>query len=121
MTVTSSDTQRMPSDLDALVTQENLAEEDGLDPFDRLTCRTHHQWVHRCVGSPVHVVVVTGHRWCRDCAVAAGVAVDELCGTVYVTCPRCGRPPAVRATGQIIRACRKSLALCQAARSRRGL
>lgn len=83
---------------------------DGLDPLERLTCRTHRRWVHQCISAQVHVFVVTGHRWCRDCECAADVAVDELTWNVTVTCPSCGKPPDGAATRQIVRTCRASLA-----------
>lgn len=89
---------------------EDLAELDDLDPLERLTCRTHRRWVHECISAANHVFVVTGHRWCRDCQCAANVAVDQLTWTVTVTCPRCLRTPESRATRQIIRTCRASLA-----------
>lgn len=89
---------------------EDLAERDGLDPLERLTCRTHRRWVHECISSAAHVFVVTGHRWCRGCECAADVAVDQLTWTVTVTCPRCRRTPECAATRQIIRTCRASMA-----------
>jgi hypothetical protein len=96
--------------LAAALTEEDRAERDGLDPLERLTCRTHRRWVHDCVSAPAHVFVVTGHRWCRDCQCAADVSVDQLTWTVTVTCPRCRRTPSCAATRQIIRTCRASLA-----------
>lgn len=96
--------------LAATLAAEDLAELDGLDPLERLTCRTHRHWVHQCVSAPAHVFVVTGHRWCRRCERAADVAVDELTWNVAVTCPSCGRSPEGAATRQIVRTCRASLA-----------
>ena len=96
--------------LAATLFAEDLAELDDLDPLERLTCRTHRRWVHECVSSASHVFVVTGHRWCRRCECAANVAVDQLTWTVTVTCPRCGQTPESRATRQIVRTCRASLA-----------
>lgn len=96
--------------LAAALTGEDRAERDGLDPLERLTCRTHRRWLHDCISAPQHVFVVTGHRWCRDCECAADVAVDQLTWTVTVTCPRCRRSPGGAATRQIIRTCRASLA-----------
>lgn len=96
---------------------EDRAEDAGLDPLDRATCRVHRRWLHRCIASPVHVIMVTGHRWCRTCEASATVAVDELTGTVGVTCSRCHRTPEGRATRQIIRCCMASMA---AARDRFG-
>jgi hypothetical protein len=99
--------------LAATLHAEDLAEETGLDPFERITCRHHRRWLHHCISSPRHVVAVAGHRWCRTCAAPAAVAVDELTGDVRVTCMRCGRSPEGRATRQIIRACTASLAAHQ--------
>jgi hypothetical protein len=96
--------------LAAKLLAEDQAEEAGLDPLERITCRTHRRWLHRCISSPVHVIIVTGHRWCRTCSAPASVAVDELTGDVRVSCTRCGLPPAGRATRQIIRACMASVA-----------
>ncbi len=92
------------------LTTEDLAEQDGLDPLERLTCHTHRRWVHDCVHSDQHVFVVTGHRWCRPCQRPADVAVDQLTWEVTVRCPACGHPPNTPATRQIIRTCRASLA-----------
>lgn len=89
---------------------EDAAEENGLDPLERLTCRTHRRWVHQCISSPVHVFVVTGHRWCRRCECAADVAVDELTWSVRITCPNCGNILDGAATRQIARTCRASMA-----------
>lgn len=89
---------------------ENEAEERGFSPFERLTCRIHRRWIHDCIASPVHVVPMTGHRWCRRCQRPASIAVDQLDGLVTVLCTRCGRIPGQSATEQIIRVCRASLA-----------
>lgn len=96
--------------LAAALTGEDEAEDAGLDPLERITCRTHRRWVHQCISSPTHIIVVTGHRWCRRCEAPASVAVDELTGDVRVSCTRCGRAPVGRATRQIIRTCTASLA-----------
>lgn len=96
--------------LAAALVAEDLAERDGFDPLERLTCRTHRRWVHDCISAPAHVFVVTGHRWCRGCEQAADVAVDQLTWEVKVTCPRCRRTPESAATKQIVRTCRASLA-----------
>lgn len=96
--------------LAATLTAEDLAEYAGLDPFERLTCRTHRRWVHECISAQAHVIIVTGHRWCRDCDCAATVALDHLTWHVAVTCPACGQAPRGPATRQIIRTCRASLA-----------
>jgi hypothetical protein len=92
------------------LTTEDQSEEDGLDPLERTTCRTHRRWLHDCVASPLHVVIITGTRWCRACECALNVAVDQLAGDVSVRCPCCGETPATRATRQLVRACRASLA-----------
>ena len=54
---------------------EEQSEEDGLE---RTTCRTHRSWLHDCVASPLHVVIITGTRWCRACECALNVAIDQL-------------------------------------------
>lgn len=92
---------------------EDVAEERGMSAFERTTCRTHRKWLHRCIGSPVHVVVVSGYRWCRDCLVDAVVTVDELTASVTVTCIRCRRPVTGIATEQIVIACRRSILLAR--------
>jgi hypothetical protein len=97
---------------------EDAAVEAGLSPFERLTCPAHRRWAHQCIASPQHVSPVTGHRWCRDCACLATVAVDELGGDVTVTCPRCHHTPEGVATRQIVRACRASLATVHETRNR---
>ena len=103
--------------LAATLAAEDAAERDGFSPFERLTCRTHRRWIHECVVSPIHVVVVSGHRWCRACRVPATVAVDQLQGTVQVVCPKCGHAPDSLATAQIVRTCRASMtAACAATR-----
>jgi hypothetical protein len=94
----------------ARLLDEDRAEEAGLDPFERITCRIHRRWLYQCISSPVHIIAVTGHRWCRGCAAPASVAVDELTGSVRVVCTRCGRCPAGRATQQIVRTCTASVA-----------
>lgn len=96
--------------LAAALAAGDAAERDGADPLERLTCRTHRRWVHQCVHSPLHVIVVTGHRWCRQCEHPADVAVDELTWSVSVTCAECGRSPEGNATRQIVRTCRSSMA-----------
>lgn len=103
--------------LAAKLMAEDVAEErDGLSPHERLTCHAHRRWAHECISSPLHVIVVTGHRWCRRCEREATVAVDELAGTVRVTCTRCRRVPDSPATRQIVRTCRASLATAREAR-----
>ncbi|MCG3754107.1 hypothetical protein [Amycolatopsis sp. Poz14] len=92
------------------LTQEDSREETDLDPFDRITCRTHRRWLHQCVSSPHHAVPLSGHRWCRPCGRPLDAAVDELSGDVRFSCPRCGQTPDNRATRQLTRACRASIA-----------
>jgi len=92
------------------LTAEDRSEEDSLHPLERITCHTHRRWLHDCVSSPQHVIVITGTRWCRPCGRALNVAVDQLAGDVSVSCPSCGKTPATRATRQLVRACRASLA-----------
>jgi hypothetical protein len=98
---------------------EDAAEERGLDPFERTTCYAHRRWLHQCVSSPLHVVRVSGHRWCRRCECAVTVAVDELAGDLSLTCPRCGDMPPGPANRQVVRACRASLAAASEARDDR--
>ncbi|MFI7680183.1 hypothetical protein [Actinophytocola sp. NPDC049390] len=101
--------------LAAALSGEDIAEDaDGLDPLERVTCRLHRRWLHHCVSSPAHVIAVTGHRWCRSCACAVAIAVDELTGDVRLTCPRCGITPRGPATRQIVRCCRASIAAAAA-------
>ncbi len=99
--------------LAARLAAEDVAEEAGLDPFERVSCRLHQRWLHQCVSSPAHIVAFTGHRWCRTCEAPASVAVDEWLGDVRVVCTRCGAAPRGRATRQLIRACVASLAAAQ--------
>lgn len=102
--------------LAAVLAAEDAAEETGLSPLERITCRIHHRWLHHCVHSQVHVIPVTGHRWCRACECAATISVDELTGTITVRCTRCLRTPEGPATRQIVRCCRASLAAAQDSR-----
>jgi hypothetical protein len=89
---------------------EDLAEwEGGLSPHDRITCRLHRRWAYQCISSPRHIIAVTGHRWCDDCATGLTVLVDELTRRVELTCPCCHQTPNTRATEQIIRTCEASL------------
>ncbi len=97
--------------LEATLYAEDRAEEAGLSPFERVTCPVHRRWIHQCIASPMHVIELTGHRWCRDCRSAATVAVDELSATVSVTCPRCDQSPNSSATRQIERTCEASITL----------
>lgn len=105
--------------LAAVLTSEDQQEEvHDLSPHDRLTCRTHRRWVHECLSSPLHVIIVTGHRWCRDCQTAAEVAVDELTASMAMRCPRCGRMPDGWANRRTAAACRTSIVMAQITDSR---
>ncbi|MEV6231219.1 hypothetical protein AB0L88_25510 [Saccharopolyspora shandongensis] len=96
---------------------EDAAEESGeLSVHERITCHFHRRWVHECISSPVHVIILTGHRWCRHCEAEASVAVDELTGSVAVTCTRCRRSPGTAATRQILRTCHASLVAARESR-----
>jgi len=99
--------------LAAVLSEEDVAEELGLNPLERVSCRVHRRWLHHCVHSADHVIKVTGHRWCHDCASIASVGVDELTGDVLVRCTTCRRTPDTAATRQIVRTCRASLAAAQ--------
>jgi hypothetical protein len=94
----------------ALSTEDAAEERGELDPLERTTCYTHRRWLHHCVSSPLHVIVVTGHRWCRRCECAVNVAIDQLTGDVTLTCPKCHGMPPGAANRQIVRCCRASLA-----------
>ncbi|MGH3520038.1 MAG: hypothetical protein ACRDQ7_22155 [Haloechinothrix sp.] len=97
--------------LETLLVQEDAAEERGqVSPHERITCRVHRRWIHQCVGSPLHVIPVTGHRWCRRCETAVGIVVDEVRGTVAMSCRGCGDVPTTLASRQIVRACLGSFA-----------
>lgn len=101
----------MTGSLTVTLADENASEERAeLSPHERLTCRLHRRWAHQCIASPVHVIPVTGHRWCRTCETSTGVAVDELSGTVALACGRCGDAPATLAARQIITTCQASMA-----------
>ncbi|MFJ8962521.1 hypothetical protein ACIRG5_24345 [Lentzea sp. NPDC102401] len=86
--------------LAAMLAEEDAAEELGLNPLERVSCRLHRRWLHHCVHSPDHVIKITGHRWCRDCSSVASVGVDELTGDVLV---RCGSCESGRGTGVLPR------------------
>lgn len=102
--------------LAATLHDEDIAEEAGLDPFERTSCRIHRRWLHQCVHSPVHVVMISGYRWCRTCQTQATVSVDELTGDIRVTCPQCRQTPPGPASRQIVRTCTASLAAAQDSR-----
>lgn len=95
---------------DRLTLEDATEENEELSVHERITCRFHRRWVHECISSPVHVIILTGHRWCRRCEAEASIAVDELTGSVAVTCTRCRCSPDTAATRQILRTCRASLA-----------
>jgi len=73
----------------------------------------HRRWLHQCIHSSIHVVPVSGYRWCRSCETPVAVAVDELDGDIRVICARCGRTPPGRPSRQIVRTCAASLAAAQ--------
>jgi hypothetical protein len=90
--------------------KEDTDEDAGrLDPDDRLTCHMHGRWIHQCVSSAAHVNRITRHRWCRDCETELTVAVDELSGTVEMSCPKCEKGLSA-ATNRLLAACQRSLA-----------
>lgn len=102
--------------LDAALAAEDHAEDTGwLDPLDRLTCRVHRRWIHECGHSDLHVIPVTGHRWCRPCRRALEIAVDEVTRTVTLHCPRCERGATTRADHQLVAACEASLTAARSA------
>lgn len=95
---------------DLLFTHEDADEKSGrISAHDRITCRTHRRWIHQCIGSPLHAVPVTGHRWCPRCASAVWVSVDEVSGTVVLTCDCRDDAPSSPARKQIELTCRASL------------
>ncbi|MDA3623863.1 hypothetical protein [Saccharopolyspora oryzae] len=67
----------------------------------------------------MHVIPVTGHRWCRRCEAEASVAVDELTGSVTVVCTRCRQVLETAANRQVVRTCRASLAAAHESRRAR--
>jgi hypothetical protein len=106
-----------PALLASMLAREDRVEDDGgLDPTDRVTCRTHRRWLHDCVSSPVHSNPAIGYRWCRRCDHQALVAVDELSGEVAIHCGLCGRTPHSRANEELVDLCRRSLALARSGR-----
>jgi hypothetical protein len=101
--------------LTAALAAEDHAEDTGwLDALDRLTCRVHRRWIHECAHSDLHVIEVTGHRWCRPCRRALEIAVDEVTRTVALHCPRCHRGTTTRADRQLVAACESSLTASRA-------
>lgn len=95
---------------DTLISEDAAEEQESLSPLARITCHLHRRWAHECIGSPQHVIAVTGHRWCHRCEAEVTVAVDELTGSVTLTCRRCKQTPSTAASRQIVRNCRASLA-----------
>jgi len=94
--------------LAAILAAEDTAQEHGLSPHARTACYVHRCWVHQCVSDPVHVIVATGHRWCRRCERRVDVDVDES-GSVELYCEGCGEPDSA-ANREVLSACRTSLA-----------
>lgn len=92
-----------------LVNEDAAEELGGLSPHARTTCPVHRRWVHECVASPAHAIRVTGHRWCRQCDTPVIAVLDELAGTLTLTCPGCHRFPDSAANRQLIRSCRASI------------
>jgi hypothetical protein len=107
---------RLPLLASTLAREDRAEDAGGLDPTDRVTCRTHRRWLHDCVSSPVHSNPAIGYRWCRRCDHQALVAVDELSGEVTIRCGLCGRTPHSRANAELVDLCRRSLALARAGR-----
>ncbi|HEY0452703.1 hypothetical protein [Actinophytocola sp.] len=112
-TVTASRTATLA---DALVAEDHAEDTGWLDPLDRMTCRVHRRWIHECAHSELHVIPVTGHRWCRPCRRELELAVDEVTRTATVHCPRCHRGPTTHADTQLIAACEASLTAARATR-----
>jgi hypothetical protein len=99
---------------DALAAEDHAEDTGWLDPLDRLTCRVHRRWIHECAHSDLHVIEVTGHRYCRPCRCALEIAVDEVTRTVALHCPRCDRGATTRADRQLVAACESSLTASRA-------
>ncbi|HEV7648971.1 MAG TPA: hypothetical protein VGP26_12470 [Actinophytocola sp.] len=117
LTLVETRTESSPrvSNLADALDAEDRAEDTGwLDPLDRLTCRVHRRWIHECGHSDLHVIEVTGHRWCRPCRRALEIAVDEVTRTVTLHCPRCHRGATTRADRQLVAACEASLTAARA-------
>jgi len=94
----------------AILAAEDVAEEHGLSAHIRTTCYVHRCWVHQCISDPLHVLVVTGHRWCRRCDRTVEVEVDETApGSVELRCDGCGVPPDTVANREVLQSCRTSL------------
>ncbi|EME58631.1 hypothetical protein [Amycolatopsis decaplanina] len=96
--------------LAAILAAEDVAEEYGLSAHVRTTCYVHRCWVHQCISDPLHVLVVTGHRWCRRCDRTVDVEIDETApGSVELYCDGCGVPPDTVANREVVFSCRSSL------------
>ncbi|WP_410660418.1 hypothetical protein [Amycolatopsis sp. lyj-112] len=96
--------------LAAILAAEDVAEQHGMSAHTRTTCYVHRCWMHQCISDPLHVLVVTGHRWCRRCDRTVDVEVDETSpGSVELYCDGCGVPPDTVANREVLFACRTSL------------
>ncbi len=94
----------------AILAAEDVAEEHGLSTHVRSTCYVHRCWIHECISDPLHVLIVTGHRWCRRCDSEVEVMVDDTApGSVELSCDGCGVPPDSVANREVLFACRTSL------------
>ncbi|MGW3470425.1 hypothetical protein ACWDKQ_18645 [Saccharopolyspora sp. NPDC000995] len=102
-----------------LILEDAMEEREEISAHERITCHVHRRWAHECIASPMHVIPVTGHRWCRRCEAEASVAVDEVTGSVTVVCTRCRQSLETAATRQVIRTCRASLAAAHESRRAR--
>lgn len=97
--------------LAAILAAEDIAEEHGMSPHVRSTCYVHQCWIHECISDPLHVLIVTGHRWCRLCDHVVEVEIDEAYpDSVELRCDGCGVPPDSIANREVLFACRTSLA-----------
>ena len=116
LTLVSNRTEPTPASTlaDALAAEDQAEDTGWLDALDRLTCRVHRRWIHECAHSDLHVIEVTGHRWCRPCRRALEIAVDEVTRTVTLRCPRCHRGTTTRADHQLVAACEASLTAARA-------
>lgn len=112
-------TQAQPTKAEVLanaLSAEDEAEDTGwLDPLDRITCPVHRRWVHQCCHSDLHVIRIAGWRWCRPCARALEVAVDEVAGSVSLHCPKCDRGAQTTSDARLVAACQASLTASKAA------
>lgn len=102
---------------DALLVEDQAEDTGWLDPLDRMTCPVHRRWVHQCCHSDLHVIRIAGWRWCRPCARALEVAVDEVAGTVALHCPKCDRGARTTSDKRLVTACQASLTASRAHRA----